>query len=348
MATKKNNQPLAEHLPYRHQQLLDASDVMAAQPWMSFECHQLSAGHFSGSIQSADIGGLQLANEADGQTVHKFGITSDDTCTVSVALPASPRAGFNHNALLPFGLCTQASPYGCFDQLNLTEETAVVLLPAATEFDIVVPGNIETWYVTFNQTELLTRARLLNERQWDRDPDAVMQFNTQGQALFTHSLVSALQLIKQAGNTGLDEKTLRKSLMDNVLLSMNQSGSPGETPSPRTRLQAARIIRKAREYTEASLAQAACPTIVDICGHVGVSERTLQYSFRKMMHMTPVAYLRVMRLNRARAALLSNQPGNTTVTLVATHWGFLHMGRFARDYQALFHEKPSETLARMR
>ena len=65
------------------------------------------------------------------------------------------------------------------------------------------------------------------------------------------------------------------------------------------------------------------------------------------MHMTPVAYLRVMRLNRARAALLFNQPGNTTVTLVATHWGFLHMGRFARDYQALFHEKPSETLARM-
>lgn len=329
MATKKNNQPLTEHLPYRHQQLLDASDVMAAQPWVPFECHQLSAGHFSGSIQSADIGGLQLVNEAHGQTTHKFGITPADTCTVSAAL--------------------QASTNGLFNQLDLTEETAVVFLPAATEFNVVVPGNIETWYVTFSQTELLTRARLLNERQWDRDPDAVMQFNTQGQALFTHSLVSALQLIKQqAGNTGLDEKTLRKSLMDNVLLSMNQSGTPGETPSPRTRLQAARIIRETREYTEASLAQAACPTIVDICGHVGVSERTLQYSFRKVMQMTPVAYLRVMRLNRARAALLSNQPGNTTVTLVATHWGFLHMGRFARDYQALFHEKPSETLARMR
>jgi len=37
---------------------------------------------------------------------------------------------------------------------------------------------------------------------------------------------------------------------------------------------------------------------------------------------------------------------DTTVTQVATHWGFLHLGEFARDYQRLFGERPSETLGR--
>lgn len=327
---RKDRRGSAEQGDWSRRRLIDATEGAAAQPWLPMECHQLSAGRYTGLIRSAAIGGLNIANETHDQTVHKFGITPPDTCTVSVVL--------------------QPSLSGCFNQLDLTTTSAVYFMPAATEFDAVVPGNIETWYVTFSQTELLHRARLLDERLWPDEPRAVREFNTPARPLFTNTLASMLYLVEQsaAQTRLLGDDGLRRTLMDNVLLSLNQTRSPGsgETPTLRARHQASRVIKKAREYTEACFEADSCPSIVDICGHVGVSERALQYGFRSLMQMTPVTYLRIMRLNRVRTALRDQCADSTSVTATATQWGFLHLGRFARDYQRMFHEKPSETLGK--
>ena len=45
-------------------------------------------------------------------------------------------------------------------------------------------------------------------------------------------------------------------------------------------------------------------------------------------------------------ALLVADPLRTTVTEVAMHFGFFHLGQFARDYRQAFQELPSETLRR--
>ena len=59
-----------------------------------------------------------------------------------------------------------------------------------------------------------------------------------------------------------------------------------------------------------------------------------------------MAYLKQKRLEAARRTLLAASPLTTSVTEVATQWGFFHLGRFARDYSQLFGELPSETLKR--
>jgi AraC-like DNA-binding protein len=56
-------------------------------------------------------------------------------------------------------------------------------------------------------------------------------------------------------------------------------------------------------------------------------------------------YLRTIRLNEVRKALLEADTTNpTTVTSAAMDWGFWHLGEFAAAYKGLFGEVPSETL----
>ena len=84
--------------------------------------------------------------------------------------------------------------------------------------------------------------------------------------------------------------------------------------------------------------------MAQLCLDLGVSRRTLQSGFQHLLGTSPLAYLKAVRLHQARRAL--KRVGS--VTEAATGCGFWHFGHFAHDYQALFGEKPSETLRRHR
>jgi hypothetical protein len=51
-------------------------------------------------------------------------------------------------------------------------------------------------------------------------------------------------------------------------------------------------------------------------------------------------------MHLARRALRASSPGVTTVTEIATQYGFWQLGRFAGEYKTLFGEAPSVTLHR--
>lgn len=87
-------------------------------------------------------------------------------------------------------------------------------------------------------------------------------------------------------------------------------------------------------------------TIVDLAAHAGVSSRSLFAGFKRFRNSSPMNYLREVRLQRVRDALLEAEPGQTTVTSEALHWGFSHLGHFTTAYKRRFGESPSETLAR--
>jgi AraC family ethanolamine operon transcriptional activator len=60
--------------------------------------------------------------------------------------------------------------------------------------------------------------------------------------------------------------------------------------------------------------------------------------------ITPIRYLRLVRLNRVKQELLIASPETVKIMDVALKWGFLELGRFAGEYRQLFQELPSETL----
>ena len=86
--------------------------------------------------------------------------------------------------------------------------------------------------------------------------------------------------------------------------------------------------------------------LADLTGVAGVSARALQTGFRRFRNTTPMAYLRAIRLELARADLAKAGRQGASVAAVANAHGFGHLGRFARAYQARFAESPSETLYR--
>jgi len=84
--------------------------------------------------------------------------------------------------------------------------------------------------------------------------------------------------------------------------------------------------------------------ISQICQTIRVSERTLRTCCQEHLGMGPKRYLLLRRMHLARRALRAAAPDTTSVTDVATRYGFWQFGRFAVDYRALFGEAPSATL----
>ena len=120
-----------------------------------------------------------------------------------------------------------------------------------------------------------------------------------------------------------------------------KSGKEWQRPSIRAR---DRAIRKSLEIIESYDVQRLTADV--LLGECHVSERTLQYAFRECFATSPAAFIRSVRLARARSALRRADPALHTVGDIAATFGFWHLGQFAHDYRRKFGERPSETLAK--
>jgi AraC-like DNA-binding protein len=88
--------------------------------------------------------------------------------------------------------------------------------------------------------------------------------------------------------------------------------------------------------------------ITELCKAIGVSDRTLRVCCEEQLGINPKRYLTLRRMHLARRALRDGAPAATTVTEIATQFGFWQFGRFAGEYKSLFGETPSATLSRRR
>jgi AraC-like DNA-binding protein len=104
------------------------------------------------------------------------------------------------------------------------------------------------------------------------------------------------------------------------------------------------VLRQAIDFIEANAARDI--GIGDIATAVYLTPRTVQYMFRRHLDTTPTAFLRGVRLERARQELFMRRRGETTVAAAAARWGFAHTGRFAVLYRQEYGESPHETLRR--
>jgi AraC-like DNA-binding protein len=86
-------------------------------------------------------------------------------------------------------------------------------------------------------------------------------------------------------------------------------------------------------------------TRADLCAVSGLQLRALTRAFANLDGGSPMRFVKDRRLDAVYRTLLGSEPGEITVTHVATDFGFYHLSRFAVDYYAAFGEHPSETLS---
>lgn len=106
---------------------------------------------------------------------------------------------------------------------------------------------------------------------------------------------------------------------------------------------APRHVKLVEDYIHAHADEAI--TVEDLTALAGVSARTLFAGFKRFRGVSPMRYLREVRLKRVRRDL-EGARGAETVTDIAMKWGFSQLGRFAVEYRKEFGESPSDTLKR--
>ena len=298
---------------------IDRLTVDASQPaeilrsWVDVEYHQMDTGRFSGHLSEIRFGKTRLIKEKQNCTVLKQGILPADRCNLSFSREV-------------FNIRTNA---------HRIARHSVVFIPGGLEFDVQLPPS-EVSFLSFDRAELMAAADVSGNRlnidagQWNMDMP-----EDNGLAHIADMLLERDADLLAA----LNQDYLNRLVIDQALdlLVCHDEPQPGES-------KAYRIARAAREFVDANSLQPL--TVLELCQALKVSRRTLQSSFMRIYGISPLAYLRVVRLSRARRDLLAARGSATTVTGIATHWGFWHLARFAQQYRQQFGELPSDTLRR--
>ena len=81
----------------------------------------------------------------------------------------------------------------------------------------------------------------------------------------------------------------------------------------------------------------------DIARELEVSSRVLQFAFRDVLQTSPYEFVLRRKLSAVRRDLLDTLSAGSTVTDIASRYGFTELGRFSRRYRQMFGELPSST-----
>ena len=304
-----------------------AAQQASMQPWVDMECVQLTPSPTVGWIDTLNFGSHQVVREQQMAAVHKQGVTPPNFCTVSV--------------------CTPNKPFR-FSAHHESREGDVFFLPANTEFDLHIATGAQTAYVSFPEDEFLRAAQARYPGAWETVGRGIRKIAAADQALLEDiaSFCFNAFSIGLARRGALGTEWLRALMLETAIGSvLANSQDQAMRPTSGERMRSYQIGRGARALIIDRLELDELPSVSWLCEAIGVSERGLQYAFREYVGVSPLAYMRICRLNRVRTVLRESCLGETTVTDVAMRFGFLHLGRFAADYRRFFGESPSATLA---
>lgn len=232
-----------------------------------------------------------------------------------------------------------------FKGARVFESGTAHLLDLNDDFDLRLPRGGCLLVANFLGESLSRNLSGLRTSDGDRPPrlSSTVSLQTRaGSALYRYLIYLWGEL--EHGGGALTSPVVRREMEDALLLLMSSATGDGHTRDVQRRPLGRNHLARAEEYLAAHLTDPV--SSADLAAVSGVSYRTLSRAFRRAHGVTPMAFVRALRLEAVHRELLGSRSPDVTVTEVAFRYGFGNLGRFAGEYQRAFAEKPSETLRR--
>lgn len=310
--------------------LSDVLEQAAALPMWSQDYTQLDKGQFSGSVTSVACQGVQIFREAMNRSVDELASAPPDSYVIGLPTIVEGDALWCGSKLSKNSLITMdINDELLFRTSHSSEITAAVISDERLEeyAERVEKVDLRPLMSKVNPVETL--------------PPAI-------QSRLLATLYIGTEHLAKNIEDGTSHPNSWRHFEDSVLSICVQALMAASNNNSRHHEYRVHryIVKSVRELT---LAQHCDPiTIGEICTALNISRRTLNHAFQQVLGITPVAYMRNIRLHKIRAELQYKSQQIHNIACVASHWGFWHMSLFSRYYRELFGECPSDTLERSR
>jgi AraC family transcriptional regulator, ethanolamine operon transcriptional activator len=308
--------------PSLHHRFQDADAFGQAFHDDDLSLTQLEVGRFEGSVMKIQVEDLQLVRMATSCSLYTLGSKPPDRFTFAISL-VEPKAIFvSHKQALP--------PQALFG------------FDPTREINLVTPCHLCLAVVSI-PTDRFQQYLQEVERD-DLDTKFFQQNAIQIEDHRLGNLRDYLNQIFHLGVTNPDFLAKMPNLIAGDLLPLLVN-CLSDQACPRLCLypfRRAAIVQEAEAYMLDHLDEPL--TLEAICKAVKASKSALSYGFQDIFGLSPMAYLKTIRLNGVRRALKASHPTTATVLGIANRYGFWHMGHFSKDYRQMFGELPSDTL----
>jgi AraC-like DNA-binding protein len=219
-----------------------------------------------------------------------------------------------------------------------------------TEVTFVVDAGYESVALLVPEEEIRTHLRFRRRESEFRPPRGLEPLRVDsGMALVLFDWGKRLVETAAAEPALFDERkenrlAARIELIETLLSTLGAAGDFEPDRSEQAKQAQSLIVKSAEDFALSHRGELLY--VSDLCRTAAASERALQYAFKTILGLTPVAYLTRLRLHHVREKLLAATPRSTTVSIAAIDAGFWHFGEFSRAYRECFGELPSDTLRR--
>jgi AraC family transcriptional regulator, ethanolamine operon transcriptional activator len=227
-----------------------------------------------------------------------------------------------------------------------TEVDESSIAASRTTIELIADGAGSNYTLSVDEPEL--------QRQFPRSPDALGLLENVRDVQVARDPLNATRvryLLDKLFFAGSDSplsgggnpasKSIYGTLIPLLCSTMKRTDSQTVEPSCHF-TRRAKAVHKCEAYLRENLD--ATITLLDLSEVSGMESRSLINAFEAVTGLSPMHYLRRLRLSGVRRALQLADRAQTRVTDVATNWGFWHLGHFSTSYYAMFGETPSQTL----
>ena len=137
-------------------------------------------------------------------------------------------------------------------------------------------------------------------------------------------------------------RAIEQDLIQTLVACLTRASMRADGPTKRRHV---RIMIRFEEVLAEHLGEPLQMT--ELCELIGVTEWTLRSCCAEFLGMSPVRYVLLRRLSRARVALRDAAPNGANLLELVRGFGFTELGRFETAYRAAFSETPLTTFQRV-